>query len=77
MSHYYHVTVMIVKILLRNFDGKIYNAIKAVYNSTISNVRVHSLETDWFHCTSGVCQADVLSTTLFSIFINDFEYLKL
>ncbi len=55
-------------------DGKIYNAIKAIYNSIISNIRVNCMETDWSHCTFGVCLGDVLSTTLFSIFINDLVF---
>ncbi len=63
--------LLLLKLFLSNIDGKTYNAIKAIYNSTTSNVRVHCMETDWFHCTSGVRQGDVLSTTLFSIFNND------
>ncbi len=45
-----------LKLLLSNIDGKIYNAIKAIYNNTVSNVRVNGMETDWSHFTSGVCQ---------------------
>ncbi len=63
--------LLLLKLLLSNIDGEIYNAIKAIYNSTVSHIRVNDMEIDWFHCTSGVCQGDVLSTTLFSIFIND------
>ncbi len=63
--------LLFLKLLLSNIDSKIYNAIKAIYNSTLSNVRLNGMEIDWSHCTFGVRQGDVLSKTLFSIFIND------
>ncbi len=31
-------------------------------------------QTKWFECTSGVRQGDILSTTLFSVFINDLAH---
>ena len=63
--------MLLYKLLLNNIDGKIYNAIKVMYTNTESCIRLNNCKTDWFKCLSGVRQGDVLSTTLFSIFIND------
>ncbi len=63
--------LLLLKRLLSDIEGKIYNVIKAIYNSTVSNVRVNGMVTDWSHCTSVVYHGDILSTTLFSIFIDD------
>lgn len=48
-------------------DGRFYDSIKAIYNNPISCVQV----TDWFQTPYGVKQGDVLSPTLFAIFINN------
>ncbi len=40
-----------------------------MYSNT--TVRINLFETDLVSCNSGVRQGDVLSTTLFSIYIND------
>ena len=63
--------LLFYKLLMNNVDGKMYKAIKTLYSGTESAVKVNNLMTDWFQCTSGVRQGDNLSTTLFSIFIND------
>ncbi len=63
--------LLFLKLLLNNIDGKVYNAIKSMYTDTTASLKINKLETDWFRCESGVRQGDVLSTTLFSIFIND------
>ncbi len=42
-----------------------------MYSNTTAIMRINGFETDLFSCNSGVRQGAVLSTTLFSIYIND------
>ncbi len=58
-------------LLINNIDGNVYNAIKDMYSNTIAIMSINGFEKDMFSCNSGVRQGDVLSTTLFSIYIND------
>ena len=51
--------------------GKMYNAIKSVYQNVTSAVRVNGICSDWFEVENGVKQGCILSPTLFSIFVND------
>ena len=51
--------------------GKIYNAISSLYKDPKSRVILNNIATDWFECPLGVKQGDIISPTLFSIFIND------
>ena len=59
------------KLLIHNITGKIYWAVRSLYKSTLSCIRLNNLYTDWFRVDSGVRQGDNLSPTLFGIFIND------
>ncbi len=63
--------LLMLKLLTNNIDGKIYNAIKSMYLSTISGIKINKKQSEWFICTSRVDQGDILSTTLFNIYIND------
>ena len=63
--------LLLYKLLKANVDGKMYRAIKSIYSGTTSCVRINSYLTDSFVCSSGVRQGDNLSSTLFSVFIND------
>ena len=63
--------LLFYKLLCNNVNGKIYQAIKSLYNNTISCVRLNTELTPWFMSTSGVRQGDVLSPTLFALFVND------
>ena len=70
---------LLYKLLEANIDGNIYRSVKALYTNIQAYVKVNNtLRTDWFNVPSGVRQGDPLSSTLFSIFINDLvQYLKL
>lgn len=50
--------------------GRLFKAIKAMYNSLISCVRANGVFSEFFECPVGVRQGCVLSPTLFSLFIN-------
>ena len=63
--------LLFLKLLINNINGKIYKAIKSMYTNTIGAIKLNGLQTDWFDCISGVRQGDVLSTTLFNVYIND------
>ena len=63
--------LLLYRLLLDRVNGKIYKAIKAIYDKTISTIRLNGKFTEWFNINYGVRQGDSLSTTLFSAFIND------
>ena len=52
-------------------NGKFYAAIKALYRAPIACVQVNTFRTGWFPTHFGVKQGDVLSPTLFSMYVND------
>ena len=55
--------------------GKMFNAIKSLYNDVQCSVNVNKHLTKWFNVTSGLKQGCLLSTTLFNLFINDLSEL--
>ena len=60
-----------LKLLMNNISGKVYRAIKCMYSGIISSILLGEHMTDSFSCNAGVRQGDVLSTTLFNIYVND------
>ncbi len=64
------LTGWIEKLLSSNIDGILYNAIKDIDSNTTAIMRMNGFETNLFSCNSGVRQGDVLSSILFSLFIN-------
>ena len=52
-------------------SGPFLNAIKAMYRSVVSCVRVHNKVTEFFDCLFGVKQGCVLSPALFCLFVNE------
>jgi len=63
--------MMLYKLLLNGISGKVYNAIKNIYQSSISCVKINNKVTEWFDCKTGVKQGDNMSPTIFSVFAND------
>lgn len=53
-------------------NGKMLKAIKSLYASVSSCVRINGLKTDWFDVKTGLRQGCCLSPLLFNCFINDF-----
>ena len=48
------------------------NALKSLYTSVVSRVRVNGFTTDWFNVKNGLRQGCSLSPILFNMFINEF-----
>jgi len=51
--------------------GRMYDAIKTIYSRSVASVRVNQYTTDAFPTYYGVKQGDVLSPTLFNMYLND------
>ena len=51
--------------------GSFLGALKAMYSSVLSSVRVNDKLSEWFSVDKGVKQGCLLSPALFSIYIND------
>uniref|UniRef100_A0A671WXT4 Reverse transcriptase domain-containing protein n=1 Tax=Sparus aurata TaxID=8175 RepID=A0A671WXT4_SPAAU len=52
-------------------DGRFYKAIQSLYDSPVACVKINDMYTDWFETPFGVKQGDILSPTLFALFVND------
>ncbi len=63
--------LLMYKLLKYNINGNIYKCVKAMFNHPLECVKVNDNVTEWFETASGVRQGHSLSTTLFSLFIND------
>ena len=63
--------LLLFKLFCYNIDGKIYNAIKKLYENTINCIRINGIHSNWFKSSFGVRQGDILSPTLFGIYLND------
>ena len=62
---------LLFKLAKIGINGKMYQAIAALYSNPRSRVVLNDHETEYFECPIGVKQGDCLSPTLFAIFIND------
>ena len=59
------------RLLTYGINGKIYNAIKSLYQHTMSSVHLNEYMSEWFPGTSSVKQGDNLSPIIFCLYIND------
>lgn len=59
------------KLYSNGVNGRFFEAINAIYYDPIACVKVNDYFTEWFTTPSGVKQGDVLSPSLFALFIND------
>ena len=51
--------------------GRVYDAIKTIYTRSLASVQVNQFNTEKFETYFGVKQGDVLSPTLFNMYLND------
>ena len=63
--------MLMYRLLSYNIDGKMFRAIRNLYDNTQSTIKLNGYITEFFNVTCGVKQGDNLSPTLFSLFIND------
>ncbi|KAL7374830.1 hypothetical protein ABVT39_007749 [Epinephelus coioides] len=66
-----HRDLLEYKLLCSGIHGKFYNAIKALYKAPVACIQLNDRRTGWFPTTYGVKQGDVLSPTLFALYVND------
>lgn len=63
--------LMEFKLLSSGIGGKLYNGIKSLYSSPVACIQLNNLRTGWFPTPFGVKQGDLLSPSLFALYIND------
>jgi len=64
--------LLLYRLLLCGYKGKLYHSVNAMYLQTFSSVRLNNMYmSDWFQTHTGVKQGDCMSTTLFALYIND------
>ena len=63
--------MLLVKLLNLGINGKMYLALKNMLINTRSCVKINDKYTEFFHVLNGVRQGDPISSSLFSVYIND------
>ena len=63
--------LLLFKLLMLGINGKIFYALEEILSETSSCIRINNFYTDKFRVDNGIRQGDSLSTSLFSIYIND------
>ena len=63
--------LLFYKLRMLGFGGKLYQAVKSIYQQCNARINVNGYLTDEFSSDFGVRQGDCLSPTLFGLFIND------
>ena len=61
------------KLVKSGFSGKIFKVIMSMYSDVKSCIRHNNLYSNFFKCSIGLRQGEVLSPILFSLFLNDIE----
>ena len=62
---------LFMKLANAGIRGKMYWAVRSLYNSHASSILVNNYQTEWFTNMTGVKQGDNISTTLFALYLND------
>ena len=55
-------------------EGHIYEAVKSLYYTACSCIKIYELFTDWFETNTGIRKGDNLSLLLLALFLNDLVY---
>jgi len=63
--------LLVYKLIQKGIDGKFLNILKNSYKSMCGIIRLNGYMTNSFNISSGVRQGDVLSPTLFGLYIDD------
>ena len=63
--------LLLFKLSKIGITGKVYRAISSLHKNPKSRVILNNYTTEWFNCPVGVKQGDIMSPTLFAIFIDD------
>ena len=61
------------KLIQYGIRGKILNIIKSLYSNIKSRVNFNNTLSEAFECHLGVCQGDLSSPLIFSLYVNDLE----
>jgi len=64
-------SLMFYKLLQLGIHGKFYKALKSIYLDCKNAINLNGYFTEWFSTDLGVKQGDVISPTLFSLYVND------
>ena len=65
------IECMLSKLLANGISGNFYRIVKNLYTAQKSCVLVNNLKTNYFEVQCGVKQGDIISPTIFSLYIND------
>ena len=65
------IECMFSKLLANGICGNYYRIVKHMYTMPKSCVLVNNLQTKYFDVHCGVKQGDIISPTLFSLYVND------
>ena len=65
------IECMLSKLLANGISGNFYRIVKHLYTMPKSCVLVNNLQTKYFDVHCGVKQGDIISPTLFSLYVND------
>ena len=65
------IECMLSKLLANGISGNFYRIVKNLYTAPKSCVLVNNLKTNYFEVQCGVKQGDIISPTIFSLYIND------
>ena len=63
--------LLLYKLRFLGITGKFYEALSNIYENCKNCVNLNGYVTDWFQSDLGVKQGDVISPTLFGLFLND------